>query len=409
MARFCLLVSFGALTGLLSGGSVSAVAKSSESTKPNAAVIYWQAFAAMPPLDGIAQKNFDAAAKSAYEPVDNQLLLIVTMFEKSLAVLHRAHDIPACDWQLDFEQGPELTLPHLEKARKLGRAALLRAKLRYASGENDSANADIVAVLKLARDCGSSPSLISILVDGAMEKTAINVLAANLWRLSGEQLEQLTRSIKQLPETASLVEGVEQEERAFGGWLERLIDAEAAKLQDPAAGSVLLAAVNKRLGAADTGKPDPTQSEALRRYEMIQTLTVADGYAMLRRMRVDYKRIVEIASLDYSKQPALWEEFEADLSKAKKLSVREDLNRMLSVSFLPSVSRFSDRVARIQIQRHLIQLAIQVQHHGPAILKSAEASAHGKIGYRKTETGFELQAAMASSDQPEVLRVGLSE
>jgi hypothetical protein len=54
----------------------------------------------------------------------------------------------------------------LDKARVTSKAALLRAWLEFAAGKIDEAVADVIAVLKLARDCGSSPLMGSLLVGG---------------------------------------------------------------------------------------------------------------------------------------------------------------------------------------------------------------------------------------------------
>jgi hypothetical protein len=90
--------------------------------------------------------------------------------------LHRARAVVPCDWQLDMAAGAGLILPHVDKAVELSRVALLRARQRFASGETDAALSDVLAVFKLARDCGSSPLVISMYVDSAIEESATDVL-----------------------------------------------------------------------------------------------------------------------------------------------------------------------------------------------------------------------------------------
>ena len=205
--------------------------------------------------------------------------------------------VPACDWQLDYEAGPMLLLPHLQKARELSRTALLRARLRFAAGETDAAVEDVVAVLKMARDSGRSPLLISLLVDIAIEKTATEVLAANLPRLQPEQLDQLAVSLKQLPPTATFADCVHLEGRLFGGWLERRVETEAAKLADPKAGGKLITAIQREGIFGDDGKADASDPEGQRQRDMIQSLTVAEVRESLRRLRADYEEMAKIASL----------------------------------------------------------------------------------------------------------------
>ena len=189
-------------------------------TIPNAAVIYWQAFAQLPaPLAEPQKAKYEAAVANPSAPVADDLKPIIASFKDSLAELHRAARVAACDWNLDYEAGAECRLPHLEKARALSTAALLRARLGFAAGKTDEAVADVVAVLKLARDCGSSPVLISLLVDAAIEKSATEVLEANLARLSPEQLDRLAQAIEALPATPSVADCMRQEGKNSGtGW-----------------------------------------------------------------------------------------------------------------------------------------------------------------------------------------------
>ena len=68
---------------------------------------------------------------------------------------------------------------------------------------------------------------------------------------------------------------------------------------------------------------------------------------------------------------------------------------------LPTSSRVYDRSVQLQIRRDLMELAVQVQRHGPDALKSASRI---KVEYRKTETGFELRSPFGG--KTEVLTVG---
>jgi hypothetical protein len=299
-----------------------------------------------------------------------------------------------------------LLLPHLQKARELSRAALLRARLRFAAGETDAAVEDVVAVLKMARDGGRSPLLISLLVDIAIEKMATEVLAANLPRLQPEQLDQLAVSLKQLPPTATFADCVRLEARLFGGWLERRVETEAARLADPKAGGKLIATIQSEGIFGHDGKPDASDPEGQRQREMFESLTVAEVRESLCRLRADYEEMTKIASLSPAEQAKEWPKFEAGLAEARKLGKREDLLRMFSVAFLPAVSKVYDREEQLHVRRSLLELAVQVQGHGPDLLKSAQAYGSGKVEYRKTDFGFQLHYQFTSPDKTDVLSVG---
>lgn len=185
-------------------------------SSPNAAVVYWQAFAALPRLEDDQKAKYEAAIKSTTEPVSNDIQPIMARFDHALRELHRARGVRSCDWNLNYADGLELRMPHLQQARDLARAALLRARLRFAAKATDEAVADIAAVLKMAHDCGSSPLLISLLVDFAIEDMATEVLAANLATLSPPQLDSLAVALKTLPATPSVADCKRFEGRFHG-------------------------------------------------------------------------------------------------------------------------------------------------------------------------------------------------
>ena len=95
---------------------------------PNAAVIYWQAFSELPELLAETEKEvYEAAAANPNALESAELKPIVARFEPALHDLHRAVRVPVCDWNLDYDAGPECRLPHIQSARALAKAALVRA------------------------------------------------------------------------------------------------------------------------------------------------------------------------------------------------------------------------------------------------------------------------------------------
>jgi hypothetical protein len=113
---------------------------------PNAAGIYWHAFAAFPSLDDEEKKLLKTAMPTDMAPLSNELAPIVARNGRAMHELHRARTVVPCDWQLDMAAGPELILPHVDKAIELSRVALLRARGRFAAGETDAALSDMLAV-----------------------------------------------------------------------------------------------------------------------------------------------------------------------------------------------------------------------------------------------------------------------
>jgi hypothetical protein len=286
----------------------------------------------------------------------------------------------------------------------LSRAALLRARLRFAAQATEEAVADVVAVLKMARDCGSSPLLVSLLVDMSIENMATEVLTANLARLSPQPLDGLAAALTTLPAPSSAVECVQLEGRIFGAWIERFINAEAARLNDPQAGGKVLAALLEQMSGGNP--PDATEADAALRRKLLESLTVADVHESLRRLRADYAESAKIAGLAPAERRGRWTEFEKQLAETRKSAKREDVMRTLSQLFLPAIAKVSEREDQFQVRQQLLLLAIQAQRHGPDAITGATVPGHGPVEYRQTDAGFELRCQPGSADQPEVLQVG---
>jgi hypothetical protein len=368
---------------------------------PNAAGIYWQAFSAMPTLKDEHKKRLDAATAKTASALSDDLKPIVDQFKVALHELHRATTVDPCDWQLDNQAGPHLLLPHLQKARDLSRVALLRARLKFAAGENDAAVNDVLAVLRMGRDCGSSPILISFLVDAAIEKTATDVIASDLPRLKTEQLDRLLVSLRGLPPTATMMDCVRWEAQHYGGWLERTVDAEAARIKDPSAGGALLLAVGKDAGLPDELTAKDGDAESKRRAEILKSLTIAEVRTSVQRLRGDYEALTNAMALDIESRTARLAQLEAEIAKSRKLATRNDALRYVSIILLPSLGRVSDREQQVFVRRQLMEQAIQVQRQGPTAVQPIGGK---KVEHHKTETGFELRFLLG--DKPEVLTVG---
>lgn len=374
---------------------------------PNAAVIYWQAFAAIPTLEGEQKTKYEAAIKTLTEPPGDGVQLIVAQFDMALRQLHRAGQVKVCDWNLEYNDGLGMLLPHLGKARELGDAALLRARLRFAAKATDDAVADVVAALKLARDCGSSPVIICELVALSIEKKATDVLVANLGSLSSQQLDRLAAELKALPETPSVADCLRLEGRLFGDWTERFIDAEAAKNKDPKAGGKIMESLLTQVGDQNLRAGDGAEAEQFRK--LLDSLTVADVRESLRVARTNYAELARITELrPAERRRRRLAEFEDRMAAIRQAPKRkpEDLMHVLSTLFLPAVSKVTERADQFQVRQQLLLLAIQVQRDGPQSLRNAAVPDHGPVEYRQAADGFELRCRPASAEAPEVLRVG---
>lgn len=355
---------------------------------PNAAVIYFHAFAAIPTLSAEETKRLEAATGSINSPLGDELKPIVARYRVALHELHRASEVRPCDWQLDYAAGPNLLLSHLQKARELARVALLRARMRFAEGERQAAVGDVLAVFKLARDCGSSPVLIAYLVDIAIEKLATDVLAAHLPLLKTDELDAVEKGLGALPESSDMAAAMAFEKWMFGDWLSRQIDEEAAKLKPNGTGGDLLLSLGRSTGLEQDLKPKEGDADGKRKADLLLALSVEDVRESLGRLQLDYAELQRIVALPVEKRTAALDAFESKMKAASRPQTREDALRYFSGALLPSLRNVILRDEQLQIRRQLIVLAIRVQRDGADKLP---AIAGKPVEYHKTATGFELR------------------
>ena len=371
---------------------------------PNAAVVYWQAFAAMPNLDADEKKILEAAASDVKSHLTDELVPLVRRYRTSLHELQRASEITPCDWQLDTNAGPLLLMTHLQKARDLGRVALLRARQSFAAGETERALDDVRASFKMARDCAASPSLISLTVEGAIEKLAGEVLAVNLPLLTKAQLKELNAMFRELPSSCSVVTAIHEESRYFCDWLARQIDTEVEKLGDSQARGDLFRAIMEIMGEESELNPSSNDAEGIRKAELLKSLTEADVRESLQRLRSDFAELEQIAALPFVERTVRIEAFEESLSASSRYVSREDALRYFSNSLLGIGRLAIARGDQQAVRRHLLEQAIRLQRDGA---NTALPIYGEKVEYQRTAAGFALRCLVG--DTAETLTVGSAE
>lgn len=207
----------------------------------NAALSYWTAFALLPPIDDQLRRKIVSCAAGDV-PVDNDLRELVKEGENSLKYLHRGAKIGPCGWGIAFEYGPYAYLPHLGKARELARLALLRARMRFESGQVDGAMDDTIAAIQLSRDAGQEGVivLLNVVVGFAMETEAIKTVSNSLHLLNPSQRDQFARRLEQIEPKLDMAAALRGEKDVFVGWLVREVEGGGSqdRILDLASGDV---------------------------------------------------------------------------------------------------------------------------------------------------------------------------
>jgi hypothetical protein len=370
-------------------------------TTPNAAVIYWQAFSAMPELTEAESKLYGEAVAGKVAASAPELQPILARFSTALSEMYRAGTVKPCDWNLDINAGPGLLLPHLQKARDLARAATLRAGARFENGQVDEAIDDVFATVTMGRAGDANPTLISMLVDYAIERLATDALAQNLGKLDPAQLDRVTDMLASLPAAATIEECMRWEERIFVDWFDRKVKAVIAESGDKQGGYELLEKICVDLGMEFPPKTGDADGKVAKSPQWLRDVTPQEILGSIGQLRADYRQIRALLNDEQGRADAI-AKFEADLkSRSQTESDSERRKYYFSGLALPSLTSVCKRIDERNERLRLLGLAIEYRRGGDKGLEGAVG-----IDFEKFEDGFQIRSRRVDGAQVTVGKRG---
>ncbi len=343
----------------------------------NAAVQYWQAFAHLPVLNEKQEKLLGEWKTIA---LDGDALKLLEASQTSLLYLERATRSNSCSWDLHYEDGAGLLMPHLAKCRTLGMLAAFQLRTDFNQGKKAEGIARFGQILKLARHAGSDPILISILVGYAIENMALDAIAPYLPSLNATQLASLQKHMEGLPAFAQVKTTIATEKEYMYGWLIRKM--EEAERTKP--GSWRTAWVN----TLDTADSNYQKLSRISTYNEARKL--ADNLGPV------YDQLQAAASLPFAEQT----------KKLDSILVEVRANNPLGVMLLPAFQKTHMAEHRQLARQQLFLAALAVVAQGKEQLKSIkDPYGDGPFEYQALPDGFELTSKLPAS-KPVSYRVG---
>ena len=350
--------------------------------EPDAAAIYWQAFAAMPELSEPEKqllqikgdKPLDtAAAKKLVDRFDNSLHLVV---EGSLS--------PTCDWGLKLERGLSLALPHLTKAMAISRVLRLRARLRLEAGDPAGGSADLLALFRLGAHVGEPPLAICNMVRIAIDSMAVDTAARFLPKFDRPALEALASGTA-IPPVHRAAETAAFEMKFSLPWMRNLLTA--AKGGDPAA--------VKQVQDAGLSDSSVVGKEA----------TPESMLAMLKTVESDYSELIKLLELPYPKAGA-------GIAAFNKKLIENRATHPLSVALIPAFEGMLTKEYVMQARTAMFSAAVAAVINHPAGFTSALATARdpfrdGPFECSPVPGGVELKSKLTDHGKPVTLFVGV--
>jgi len=179
------------------------VAVDAQQTTGNAALRYWMAFAVLqdPPGDPATTDLLLRVTEGNAPWDEGRLGPILDANSAALDIMERASRLRSCDWGVEYELGPNAPIPHLAKARVLGRLGVLSGFRLAARGETSPAVERWLATVRFSQHVAQGGTLISLLSASSFLVPSLHSLANHVSRLSPDSRARIEIGLRALPAT----------------------------------------------------------------------------------------------------------------------------------------------------------------------------------------------------------------
>jgi hypothetical protein len=311
---------------------------------------------------------------------DEATLQVLISGANSLRYLHLGAAIKHCDWGLPLNEGVNVLLPHLGKARDLTRLAILRARYDLENGRSEAGVDGIIDAFTLARHAGADPVLISKLVQYAMESMVVDVTADHLLNLDTAARTHLAAFLRTLPPSGHIEDCMGGERELVSGYL-----VKALKAADPKTDWVDQIFISTNVMPAEEARATVAAAGGTPQ-SVLKCLSDLDPL---------YPQLAQVLALPPK-------QFQTQLEPLKKQFEANPIGKR----FLPAFIKSYEQSARARVRFAMLQAAIAVSLDGPDKLKEyPDPAGQGLFEYRPLAQGFALQSAVVHENQPVTLIV----
>jgi hypothetical protein len=368
-------------------GAMLAPAPAAEGTADgpaNAALAYWSGFAAQPLLDEQQQRIVDEWNTAT---LDDAARNVIEASKVSLSALQWGAKAQNCDWGLRYEDGPDMLMPHLGRARMVSRLAGLRARYEFEQGNYRAGVDDVIATLVLARRCGADFPLISLLVQYAMERPLTEMTANYLTKMDAASLKHLAASLDTLPPGGSLQRSLLGEKQWMISWLSTALkEGNESNWKDT---FMKFAGVEDKEG----------QAVVQATLQAAGPLTPLWKAKLLEDLGSHYDALLNLLVLPQ-------DQF---MAQSPALHTRIKTANPVAGLCVPVLDRVYERDLQARTHMALFRAAIAIALEGPDKMKDfQDAAGKAPFEYRAFRKGFELKSRVKIKDQPVMLMVGES-
>jgi hypothetical protein len=368
----------------------------------NPALLYNQAFLVAPEPLSQADDAYLGSREGLSQNLPERFDKIVAGYDNQFRLIKQAalSTVP-CDWGIDLSQGPATLLPHLARAKAVAVAMRLRVKWDLQHGRQADARDDLLATLAMARNVSRDGTLISVLVQIAMEAIICDSVAENFGKFSPDTLKQLAVGFVAAPPRTTVAASVLMEKVFFHDWLvNRILDLQKA---NPADDSKVMTGIRELFTSMGEPEPGQTSDVPASLWEQVTrggASTSEDVLKLLREEGELYQKVSSITALPQS-------QFEEKI-KELDTQLHHSSNPFVSLMF-PAVEKAKRREVKIEVWLAMLQAAIACKTQGESAFETVpDPAAQGPFAFSRfvfegVDRGFKLKSTFEGSGFPETL------
>jgi hypothetical protein len=375
-------------------------------TDVNPALTYWQAFAARPEFTPEEQKLWEKHWDAI--PLGEEFAPLVEQLDPSFRLFRRAVQCTQpCDWGYDFADGPELLLPGLAKAKNTAQQAVFRARYFLERGREDDAVQDLLAAFVLGRHASTDGTLISALVQIAVENIVADSVAMNFHYFGSESLKRLSDGIEAAPARGTIARSTQFEKEALYSWFSRKV--REIRARNGGNEQKIMTEIRSLLVKTTTSEESKTATEEGPTAKADEIIAAAGGTSEGLLEYIDegakiYDELILVAELPYPEFQQEIKGFDERVAGQSNLFVKQ---------LLPSLGKAREREFTALNRLAMLRAAMAYRLEGEAGFKNVQDPfGSGPFGFRRVENhangqgrivgnGFELSSGLINVSGPE--------
>jgi len=387
------------LSALIVSGATTGVSGEPFRTDINPAMQYYQAFLVAPDLSQ-ADRDYLFTNEWRWQTVPDRFGELLNQYDNQFKLLRQAaRETVPCDWGIDMSPGPATLLPQLARVKGIAQAARLRALWLLQNARQADARDDLLAAFTLGRNSSRDGTLISALIQIAVENIICATVAENYYKFTPETLKELVEGFDAAPARRTMADCVPTEKLFFLDWMaSRIVELQK---ENPGDETKVMAGMRVLLSFLDVPGEGESNQASLHRSE--QVIKAAGGTSdgvlkLVRDMQPLYQRLAVILAHG---------EFE-DEAKHLSAQIKQSQNPLVSAG-LPAFEKARHREFAIMVKLAMVRAAVEYRLHGDAGLQSvADPRGQGTFTFERfifngEDRGFMLRSSYAPDGFREVL------